>query len=204
MGLGILLAVCGWSGPVSAQQNSLITRPDSLPPSFGGEVHLDLAFPLATRRLCPAEGECVVGIGGGIGGNAEWRFPSGLAVGAGYDLWFLDGNGVYELAVMQVIQLVGRWVFLQEWATHPFVGAGVGLVILGDTFRAATAGASIDLKTGLEIEITPTLAFTGTAMLRLFSVAGFVSQSDGVSRASSFGVNAAVSLSVGLRLTQQR
>ena len=175
--------------------------PEAHAPVVAGEVHLDIVFPFADRPLCPSGGACVFGGGGGIGGIIEWRYPSGWALGAGYDVWLLDGNGVHELSTLQALRFVARHYFLRERQVHPFVGAAIGGLLFGDAFRRNAGGGLVDVFAGFELEIVPTLAFVADVGVRLFATSPFTSRSDGVDRASRFGIDGAATLRVGLILT---
>lgn len=175
--------------------------PEEHAPVIAGEVHLDVVFPFADRPLCPPGDACVFGGGGGIGGLVEWRYPTGWAVGAGYDVWLLDGNGVHELSTLQALRFVARRFFLRERQLHPFVGAAIGGLLFGDAFRRNAGGGLVDVFAGFELEIVPTLAFVVGIGVRLFATSAFTSRSDEVERAQKFGVDGAAMLQVGLALT---
>lgn len=175
--------------------------PEDHAPRIVGEVHLDVVFPFANRPLCPPGGACVFGGGGGIGGVVEWRYPSGWALGAGYDLWLLDGNGVHELSTLQALRFVTRRYFLPTRQIHPFVGAAVGGLLFGDAFRGNAGGGLVDVLVGFELEIGPTLALVADVGARFFATSRFTSRSDGITRASEAGIDGAAVLQVGLVLT---
>ncbi|MEZ4252121.1 MAG: hypothetical protein R3B99_28235 [Polyangiales bacterium] len=196
-----LVAVVAGPRGVEADSFEPPPPPSEHAPRVAGEVHLDIVFPFADRPLCPSGGACVFGGGGGIGGIVEWRWPSGWALGAGYDVWLLDGNGVHELSTLQVLRLVGRRYFLRARQIHPFVGGAIGGLLFGDAFRRNAGGGSVDLFSGFELEILPTLAFVVDVGVRLFATSAFTSRSDGLDRASSFGLDGAAMLQVGLALT---
>ena len=123
-------------------------------------------------------------------------------MGIGYDIAFLDGNGVFELTTLQNIRATLRYYGLPRRLIHPFVGAHLGIILLGDTFSVDAAGASLDVFSGAEVEITSGLSFTGALAVRAFVTQSFVSESDGVARAEEVGVNVAIMLRVGLILME--
>lgn len=209
--LGALALVFGGASEALAQglaeeqadaEFELPPPPETLPPQLAGEARLDVVFPLAQGRLCPPGELCVFGGGGGVGGLVEWRRASGLALGVGYDVWFLDGNGVHELSTLQAVRFNLRKFFLPHREVHPYVGGAVGALLFGDTFRHNAVGALVDLTFGFEVEISPTLAFTAGIAVRLFYTTEFESRSDGVIRGDNFGVDGAAALQVGLVLLQ--
>jgi hypothetical protein len=181
--------------------------PELQEPVLGGEVHVIAAFPISREPLCPkaaAPGddppECIFSGGGGIGGSLERRWPRGLSIMLGYEVWFLDSNAVYELAVMQVVRAMVRWLFFDRSAVHPFVAFGLGAMLFGDTLSIAAVGGAVDLGLGVEIELTETFALTLMLPVRIFTTTEFVSPRDGTRRAQGGGFNSAVSLHIGLSI----
>ena len=140
------------------------------------------------------------GGGAGLGGVLEWRWPSGLGMGLGYDLWLLDGNGVHELSTMQAVRWTLRYHFLPDRLVHPWVGGGLGGLLFGDTFAADAGGVLADLQAGVEVELTASLAFTVGLLARFFTTSSFRTASDGVERADDVGLNGALVLTAGLVL----
>lgn len=197
------LVLVGLGGFAEAQEYSPPPPPDDHPARITGEVHLDVVLPIATRPLCPEGSGCVFGGGGGIGGVLEWRWPRGQTVGLGYDVWFLDGNGVHELSTLQALRAVTRRFFLRERQVHPYVGASLGVLLFGDAFRHRAVGGLVDLLLGIESEITPTLSFVVGVAVRLFTTSRFTSVSDGVERSGRFGLDSAALLQIGLILSER-
>jgi hypothetical protein len=199
------------SGPVGAQApagssdkpEALIPSPDELPPVLAGDVHASGVFPVADDALCPADAECIFGGGGGLGGGIERRWPSGYAMGVGYDFWFLDANGVYEITVLQMVSLGVRYFFLPKLQSHPFIGGRIGGLVLGDTFKVDSVGAAAQLRAGVEIEITDTVAFSVASAWRLFFASAFTTPNDGVERAQGGGVSVAGTLQFGLSILEE-
>ena len=175
--------------------------PEAHPPRLSGEVRLAVVFPFEQDPLCPDGSACVFGGGGGVGGLLEWRYPSGLALGAGLDVWFLDGNGVHELSTMLAARFQLRWFLLPQRQIHPYVGASVGGLLFGDTFKADAVGGLVDALAGFEVEIGPNLAITVGLGVRVFTTTSFESRSDMVERGQG-GVDAAATLQAGVVLLQ--
>lgn len=193
--------VAGASG-VRAEPFELPPPRSELPVRLAGEVSLQLVFPFAQDSLCPEGSDCILGSGGGLGGLLEWRLPSGLGLGIGYDAWFLDGNGVNELSTFQALRFSLRYKLLRDRQVHPYLGGSIGGLVLGDTFDAEAVGGIVDLLLGVEIELSATLAFTAGVVVRFLTTSSFRSNSDGVERAQGFGVDGAAALKVGLVLLQ--
>ncbi len=189
-----------WS-PGEAQETFLPPpAPRTLPARMVGELHGDLVLTFADDHLCPEGGGCVFGNGAGVGGTLWWRWNTGSAIGVGYDLWLLGGDGVYEFASLQFIRASVRQNLFPHSRLHPFIGTSLGLELFGDTFRASTIGLGVDLEGGFEVEINARLAFVTKLTVRLFTTAEFVSRADGVRRAEGFGVSGASALQFGLMI----
>ena len=201
MGFVALLGAAPASGAAQTESD-LVPDPATLGPYRALEFYTSLVFPLERTQLCPPTSECIFGGGGAVGARVEWRWPRGLALGLGYDLWLLDGNGVYEITTVQTLQGGVRYYGLRDQLVHPYVAVDVGVLLLGDAFRRNTVGASLEGAVGIELEITSTLAFTSRLAFRGFSTGPFRSRSDGVARADEFGVDIATTLTVGLVLSQ--
>lgn len=199
----LLLALHALGGVAGADDHAPPPPPDDHPPRITGEVHLDVVLPIATRPLCPTGSGCVFGGGGGIGGMLEWRWPRGQTVGLGYDVWFLDGNGVHELSTLQSLRAVTRRFFLRDRQVHPYLGASLGVLLFGEAFRHRAVGGLVDLLLGIESEITPTLSFVVGVAVRLFTTSRFTSRSDDVVRSGRFGLDSAALLQVGLILSER-
>lgn len=195
-------AMCLVASPALAEPFELPPPRNEQPVRLAGEVDLLVVFPFAQDSLCPAGSECILGSGAGIGGLLEWRFPRGLGIGVGYDAWFLDGNGVVELSTFQALRATLRYRLLRDRQVHPYLGAAIGGLILGDTFRAEAVGGIVDMLLGVEIELSADLAFTAGVLVRLLSTSAFRSNSDGVERSQGFGIDGAAALTVGLVLLQ--
>jgi len=140
----LLLGLCMHvSLPVRAQEFDPPPPPSELPPTLAGEIHLGLVSPIRAGKLCPAHADCIFNGGGGIGGDLEWRYSRGLGIGVGYEGFFLDGNGVYELTVIQILRAILRYRMLLQSLAHPYVGVGAGVAIFGDKFHYAALGGSV-------------------------------------------------------------
>jgi len=171
-------------------------------PTLVGEVHLSAVIPFAREPLCPVDRPCVLGGGGGIGGTLEHRWSIGFALFVGYDAWFLDSDGVYEIGVLQLLRAGARYVFMMDSLLHPFLDAGVGLVLFGDTFLVSAAGGAIQLTLGAEIELSDEIAMTLSTAWRFFVTSEFSTSSDRTVRGGE-GLNAAVAIQIGFALTPE-
>ena len=165
---------------------------------LGGEVHIIAIAPVARAPLCPEDAECVFSGGGGVGLSLERRWPQGLSIMLGYEAWFLDSNAVYELAVLQVVRAMVRYLFFDRAAVHPFAAVGIGALIFGDTLAIAAIGGAVDVGAGLEIELTETFSLVLMVPARFFITSSFVTPRDRTRRAEEGGMNATLSLHIGL------
>jgi hypothetical protein len=172
--------------------------PGSVDPVLGGEVHVIAVSPLAREPLCPPDAACVFSGGGGIGVSLERRWPEGLSIMLGYEAWFLDSNTVYELAVLQGVRAMLRYLLFQRSAVHPFGAVGIGALIFGDTLTIAAIGGALDVGVGLEVELTETFSLVVMIPARFFITSSFVTPRDKTHRAEEGGVNSALSLHIGL------
>lgn len=172
--------------------------PDSLDPVLGGEVHIIAVAPIARAPLCPDDAACVFSGGGGVGLSLERRWPHGLSIMLGYEAWFLDSNNVYELAVLQGVRAMVRYLFFDRAAVHPFGAVGIGALIFGDTLTIAAIGGALDVGVGLEIELTETFSLVLMIPVRFFITSSFVTPRDSTPRAEEGGINSALSLHLGL------
>src|SRR5512139_2124329 len=162
------------------------------------EIDFDLVFPIVRTGICPNGTGCVGGNGAGASLWAERRFARGFGVGLGYDLWLIDGSGVFDTTVVQSFALGGRYVALADRAVHPTFGLSLGLLLLGDTFVVATYGGFLDLRVGIEVEISETVAFVSALGVRLVTTAAFTTKADGVARSQGFEADAVLGAQVGL------
>ena len=199
------LALALWLGGPPSSASSQPPAAFELPPTRGEqpprwavETHADLVFPVLGGPLCPEGSACPFENGGGLGAFLERRLASGLGLGIAFDLWLLNGSGVYELTVVQSISGRLRYALLPELSLHPFVWIGAGGFVLGDSFGIATGGGSLDLGAGAELELTRSMAATATLGGRLMVLVPFTSQTDDLARAQSFGVTASLMLQFGL------
>jgi hypothetical protein len=145
-------------------------------------VHTGFSAPLSNRSLCPKDVGCVMQSGGGVGGSAERRWPSGFGLMLAYDLWFLDTDSVYELGVQQLLRAGLRYTMPTDIVFHPvfeLTGGGMGY---GDTFAIATAGVLAQAMAGCEIELSAAFGLRAGIGLRAFSHTTFRTERDGVKR----------------------
>lgn len=179
----------------------VLPAPKEHPPVLVGEVHSSLVFPFVDDGLCPSTADptvCVFGQGGGVGGSIERRWPTGVALSLGYDAWFLEGSGLWEISVLQSLSASLRYLFLQDRLFHPYVAAGVAGTLIGDTFEVAAFGGGVRGEVGAEIELTETIALRLGSVWYVFLTNEFVTDNDGVSRGGVGGLNAAAAIQAGL------
>lgn len=176
--------------------------PDELEPVLGVELHFSAAFPMFREPLCPGTAECIFGGGGGLGARLERRGSSSVVLAVGYDAWFLDSSGVYELGVMQQLSGSLRYRFSPHTLVSPFVAGAVGALIFGDTLKVATVGGALELAVGAEVELTESTSLVVGLPFRLFSTTSFTTPRDRVERAREFGINGALALQLGVLIQE--
>lgn len=156
--------------------------PAKVPPRLAFDVHTGFSAPLSNRSLCPKDVGCVLQSGGGVGGSAERRWPSGFGLLVAYDLWFLDTDSVYELGVQQLLRAGLRYTMPTDMVLHPMfemTGGGMGY---GDTFAIATVGVLAQAMAGAELELSAAFGLRMGIGLRAHSHTKFRSERDNVER----------------------
>jgi hypothetical protein len=172
--------------------------PARVAPRLALEVHTGLTLPLENGALCPRLAGCVLQSGGGIGVSVERRRPSGFGVLVAYDVWFVDSDSVYELAVQQLLRGGMRYTMPTDYIFHPIFELSLGVTGLGDTFRIATVGAVAQAYAGAETELTEAFGVRIGLGLRAFSHSSFRTERDGVRRGGTGVFSQAAFLEVGL------
>jgi hypothetical protein len=171
--------------------------PDQQSEVYALEVHGAVVLPLEASTVCPAGGDCVIGGGFGAGGIFVRRTPDGIGLLVGYEVWLLDGNGVYEVAALHSLRLGVRWILDDSSRVQPLLQATAGAILLTDPGQATSAGGMLTVGGGMEIELTTDVSVSLAAELAFLALAPFRTR-DGVDRAANFGVNVALETTVGL------
>ena len=117
--------------------------------------------------------------------GAEHVFLSSLLHDVGKLLMMQAGAPRYELLPANVV--------------HPWIGASIGGVVFGDTFRVATVGVVVDVLVGLSWELSHTVSFVFGTALRLLALDAF--EADRVLRAEGFGVDGTLGMHVGVAIS---
>lgn len=172
--------------------------PELAKPRLTFDVHVGFSAPLNNHPLCPAGAGCVLKSGGGVGGSAERRWAGGLGVLVGYDLWFLDSDSVYELGVQQILRAGLRYTMPTSVVFHPVFELSGGLMVYGDTFRIATAGALLEGLVGSEFELSAAFGLRAGLGVRVFSHSPFRTERDDVQRGKHGLFSENIFLQVGL------
>lgn len=174
--------------------------PEAREPELIAQVHLGTVIPLERTDICPGESLCVLGGGAIVGVEIERRWPFGLGVLVGYDAWFVDSGGVFELGVVQIVRAGVQYVFADEWSIHPAIHLGVGALVFGDTLLVSTVGGAAEVGASAELELTESVAITFGAQAWLFTTTPFTTGRDRTRRSEGLGLNAALQLNVGLSI----
>lgn len=167
-------------------------------PSFALGVETGLVIPVADKPLCPDGFECLFGVGWAFGFPFSYRWAKGTGIGAGYEFWVQNGNGVYEATVAQAFTALFRQSFLLSRSVHPVLRLRGGFLMLGPSFRVATLGGTAELAFGGETELTPTTLFTFLLGGQILRTRAFTTQADGARRSVAGGVDAAFILRLGI------
>ncbi len=187
-------------GRSGSQHVSPPPAPEAREPELVALVHLGAVIPLERTDICPGESLCVLGGGAVVGVEIERRWPFGLGVLVGYDAWFVDSGGVFELGVVQSVRAGVQYTFADEWSIHPAIQLGVGALVFGDTLLVSTVGGVAELGASAEIELTESVALTFGAQAWLFTTTPFTTGRDRTRRSEGLGLNAALQINVGLSI----
>lgn len=198
------VVVCVWAlclvspGSVQADSTQIPGAAPEGTPSFTLGVETGLVIPVAQKPLCPGGFECLFGVGWAFGFPFSYRFAKGTGLGAGYEFWVQNGNGVYEATIAQAFTALLRQSFLLSRSVHPVLRLRAGFLMLGPSFRVATIGATAEVAVGGEAELTPTTLFTFLLGGQILRTRAFTTQADGARRSVAGGVDAALILRVGI------
>jgi hypothetical protein len=200
--MGSLIQPASTTADVPARSRQSDTTSAVLPdmtPAWGWELHAGTFIPLTEGSLCPEGSKCMFQSGGGIGGSGEYRWPFGLALAATYDIWFLEGGGVYELGIFQQLGAALRYYFMQSHRLHPYIGFGATGILFGDAARLGTGGVGVQGLFGVELELSSVLALTACVRLHAFLLDSFVTPRDRTHRGDWGEVYQAMSIQIGIR-----
>jgi hypothetical protein len=190
------------ASPRSFAQDHTHLRPPPAPedeePVLAVEVHVGAVVPIVNQALCPEATRCVFGGGAGIGASVERRFAEGYGIALGYDAWFLESSGLYELPTLQILRASVRFAFYTERLMHLVLEGGLGALVFGDTFRISSAGGALHLGVTGELELTESIAFTLGVVARVFTTSGFLALTDETGRRLGDGANAGLALQAGI------
>ena len=207
--LGALFGLaCVAAAPLARGQDAAPSQPSvEAPPAPANReaellvhVRAGAVIPLERSDVCPGEALCVLGAGADVGVEVERRWPMGFGVGVGYEAWFVDSGGVFELGTVQIVRAVLAYTFALDWSVHPRIHLGAGALVLGDTFSVSTVGGTLDFGSTLEIELTSEVALFFEASTTFFTTAPFTTSRDLTLRAEGLGINAALQLGLGLSI----
>jgi len=195
----ILHASANYKGDWRSEREYRLGLEDERP--LGLEVRTGTFSPVLTQELCPEGRACVMGSGGGVGVNLEYHgFRDGWVPFVAYDAWFLDSQGVYEIAILQMLGVGLRYNALPLSRAHPYFEVSGGGLLLSDTLDLVTGGGYVSGQLGVEWELNERVTLFGSAGVRPFVVKGFTSESDGIVRGEGFVWGLAVTAQLGVRL----
>lgn len=152
--------------------------------------------PIERSAICPANRDCVMNAGIGLGTRVTYRTPDGLGWGLAYDLWVLDSASLYEVALLHSLRGHLRYVVDPSSRLQPWIGAGVGVLLFGDASSVATGGALVSAGGGAHFELTSEFALVASAEAWILGTAPFDTR-DGTRRADPFSVNVVAEIMLG-------
>ncbi|MGB5810904.1 MAG: hypothetical protein WBG86_10255 [Polyangiales bacterium] len=186
-------------GRAGADERILLdTAPEGADRPFAIGPEVGLVMPVARTPVCPSGAECLLGVGFAFGIPFTYRWKQGTGIGFEYEFWVLNGNAVYEATVTQAFTAIVRQSFLVDRRLRPVLRLRGGFLILGPSFGANTIGGVGEAAFGGETDIAPTSVFHFLLGAQLFGTRPFTTSADGVARAQSGGINAALVLRVGI------
>ena len=180
-----------------------IPEPSPSRPAIWAEAHGDFVIPVETSSLCPPGVFCVFKLGGGVGGVLGARWRRGIGLGFGYDVWFMDSDGVYDVASLQSVLAVFQAGLLPTRRLHPVIRIDGGLAMFGQTFRAQALGGIGGVAVGVEVEVTTRTVANVMLGAHFFGVQTFVSPQDGAQRGGN-GVDVALTIRLGFAFVGNR
>lgn len=170
--------------------------PEQGAPWWELEIGALAVVPIERSTICPANHDCVMNAGVGLGMRLSQRSPDGLGWGLSYDLWVLDSASLYEIALLHALRGHLRYVIDASTRLQPWVGGSVGVLLFGDASSVATGGGVVTAGAGAHLELTSEFAVFASIEAWLLGTAPFRTR-DGTLRADPFGVNVAVEIALG-------
>lgn len=163
-------------------------NPEDRQPELLANVHLGSIFQFSAADICPGGASCVLGNGAALGVSLEWRWPTGLGTFLGYEVWFVDSGGVFELGTAQIVRAGLVYAFQTGARLRPIARIAAGALVFGDTGLISTVGGAVDAGLAGELELTSSASLTLGADLRLFTTTPFVSARDDTLRTESLNI----------------
>ncbi len=170
--------------------------PELTPAWWELEMGASAVVPIERSAICPPVRECVLNVGVGLGMRLTYRTPDGLGWLVGYDLWVLDSDSLYEIALAHAVRVGVRYVLDPTSRVQPWLGATVGFLALGDASSVVTAGGLVTAGGGAHVELSDDVALHGSIDAWLISTAPFQTR-EGTIRSDPFGVNLVVQVMLG-------
>lgn len=170
--------------------------PEAAAPWWELELGALAVVPIERSAICPANRDCVMNAGIGLGTRLTYRTPDGFGWGLAYDLWVLDSASLYEVALLHSLRGQLRYVIDASSRLQPWVGAGLGVLLFGDASTVATGGAVVSAGGGAHLELSSEFALVASAEVWVLGTAPF-STRDGTRRADPFSVNVVAEIVLG-------
>ncbi len=198
LAVGLAIALVALA-PQRASADDVVTPPPmrSHSPVPIVDVHGAAIVPLVDVQICPPGAQCVLGPGVGLGASVELRFPDRFAIIGAYDFGLVDSDSVYEIGALHAVRGGFRYVIDDASRVHPYLDVLGGFIAFGDTSTVATAGGVVCGGVGLELELSESVAITGSASAWLLLMAPFTAR-DRVLRASPTGADLVLQITLGV------
>lgn len=142
---------------------------------------------------------CILGAGGGVAAHISRRWPTGLAVLGGLELYSHNTGDLFEPGVLVAAFADVRAEIATAGRVRPFGRAGLVLGMLGDGIEPQTGGAGLEIALGTEVELTQLLSISAGATTRAMWFLPFETP-DGLQRSEAAVPTLMFGLEVGLML----
>jgi hypothetical protein len=110
---------------------------------------------LGAGALCSApDAPCVIGSGGGLAIRVGYRYHSPLYLGGAYEFSKQDAHKALVLPILQQLRGEARYVLSTTTFLSPFATGGIGGVLYGSEWGAATFGGVASVGLGAELALS--------------------------------------------------
>lgn len=181
----ILLALCaplasssGESLAAPAAERKKTARAKRPPPirieyaSYGVGLSADIL--VHPGETCSSVDPCILGGGGGLTLRGGYRWAGPWYLGGAYQVSRTDSSNLYRLPTLQQLRLESRYMLELGYRTVPFAAVGAGAIAYGNELRAETAGGTVFVGLGAEVQLSRLAVLGACARYQPMLFAAFV------------------------------